>query len=104
MSERSVVISQIEQIGKEAEKDLPPLTDDLVLMDPGLDSLAIAIAATRLENALGLDPFKQSSNISYPVTLRAFISSMRMPASCRKPLRERLGSHGILPGRQATHS
>ena len=73
MSVRSV-LSQIEQIGRDAKKDLPPLTDDLVLMDPGLDSLAIAIAVTRLENAVGLDPFKQFGNISYPVTLRDFIS------------------------------
>ena len=73
MSVRAAVISQIEQIGREINKDLPPLTDDLVLMDSGLDSLAIAIAVTRLEDALGLDPFTQSSDISYPVTLGDFI-------------------------------
>ena len=74
MSVRSAVISQIEQVAREAKNNLPPLTDDLVLMDSGLDSLAIAIAVTRLENALGLDPFAESGLISYPVTLGEFIS------------------------------
>jgi acyl carrier protein len=73
MSVRAAVISHIEQIGREMNKDLPPLTDDLILMDSGLDSLAIAIAITRLEEELGLDPFTQSSDISYPVTLGDFI-------------------------------
>ena len=73
MSVREVVISQIEQIGTEINKDLPPLTDDLALMDSGLDSLAMAMAVTRLEDALGLDPFTQSSNIAYLVTLGDFI-------------------------------
>lgn len=73
MSIRSAVISQIQQIGNETKKDLPPLTDDLVLTDSGLDSLAIAITVTRLEDELGLDPFTQSDDISYPVTLGDFI-------------------------------
>jgi len=73
MSVRAAVISHIEQIGREINKDLPQLTDDLVLMDSGLDSLAIAIAVARLEDELGLDPFTQSSDISYPVTLGDFI-------------------------------
>ena len=73
MSIRSAVISQIQQVGRETKKDLPPLTDDLVLLDSGLDSLAIAIVVTRLEDTLGLDPFTESDDISYPVTLGDFI-------------------------------
>lgn len=74
MSVRAAVISHIEQIGREINKVLPPLTDDLVLMDSGLDSLAFAVAITRLEDALGLDLFTSlSSGISYPVTLGDFI-------------------------------
>ena len=73
MSIRSAVISQIEQIGTEAKKDLPPLKDDLALLDSGLDSLTIAIIVTRLEDTLGLDPFTESDDISYPVTLGDFI-------------------------------
>ena len=73
MSIRSAVISQVQQIGIEAKKDLPPLTDDLALLDSGLDSLTIAIVVTRLEDTLGLDPFTESDDISYPVTLGDFI-------------------------------
>jgi acyl carrier protein len=73
MSIRSAVISEIQQIGGESKKDLPPLTDDLVLLHSGLDSLAIAILVTRLEDTLGLDPFTESDDVSYPVTLGDFI-------------------------------
>ena len=73
MSIRSAVISQVQQIGIEAKKDLPPLTDDLALLDSGLDSLTIAIVVTRLEDTLGLDPFTESDDISYPVTLGDFV-------------------------------
>lgn len=73
MSIRSAVISQIQQIGGETKKHLPPLTDDLALLDSGLDSLGIAIVVTRLEDTLGLDPFTESDAISYPVTLGDFV-------------------------------
>src|SRR5690349_7768245 len=69
MSIKLTIISQIEQIARESRKDLPSLTDDLVLVHSGLDSLAIAILVTRLEDILGLDPFTESDDISYPVTL-----------------------------------
>jgi hypothetical protein len=73
MSIESIIISAIHQIGGETEKDLPPLTDDLVLLDSGLDSLAIAILVTRLEDTLGLDPFTESDDTPPPVTLGEFI-------------------------------
>jgi aryl carrier-like protein len=47
MSIKSAIILQIQQIAGETEKDLPPLTDDLALLELGLDSLAIAILVTR---------------------------------------------------------
>src|SRR5260221_10700556 len=65
MSIRSAVISQIQQIATETNKHLPPLTDDLALLDSGLDSLTIAIVVTRLEDTLGLDPFTETDDISY---------------------------------------
>jgi acyl carrier protein len=73
MSIRSTVISQIQEIAGEGNKTLPPLTDDLVLLESGLDSLAIAILVARLEEALGIDPFTESDDIFYPVTLGDFI-------------------------------
>jgi acyl carrier protein len=83
MAIESAVIAQIEQIAEEMKiKDLPPLTDDLVLTRSGLDSLAIAILVTRLEETLGLDPFTESNNVSYPVTLGDFIRLYENAARC----------------------
>ena len=74
MSTRSTIYSQIEAIAAEgAVKPLPPLTDDLVLLDSGLDSLAIAILVARLEEKLGFDPFTESDEVYFPVTLGDFI-------------------------------
>jgi len=73
MSVRTAVISEIRQIAEHSEKDLAPLNDDLVLLDSGLDSLAIAILVARLEETLGFDPFTESDDVAYPVTLGDFI-------------------------------
>ena len=73
MSVKTTVISQVRQIAEDNKKALPPLTDDLVLLDSGLDSLAIAVLVARLEETLGLDPFTDSDEMAYPVTLGDFI-------------------------------
>jgi len=73
MSVKTTVISEIQQIAEDNKKTLPPLTDDLVLLDSGLDSLAIAILVARLEETLGFDPFTDSDDMAYPVTLGDFI-------------------------------
>jgi acyl carrier protein len=73
MSIRSTVITQIQEIAQDNQKSLPPLNDELVLLDSGLDSLAIAILVARLEETLGFDPFTESDDIYYPVTLGDFI-------------------------------
>ena len=84
MSIRSTVISLLQQIAEQGQKTLPPLTDNLVLLDSGLDSLAIAILVARLEETLGLDPFTDSDDISYPVTLGDFISLYEKAAKSRE--------------------
>jgi len=73
MSIKAAVISEIQQIAEDDRKSLPPLTDDLVLLDSGLDSLGIAILVARLEETLGFDPFTESDDVAYPVTLGDFI-------------------------------
>ena len=47
---------------------LARLTDDLELIQSGLDSLSFAIIVARLENALGLDPFTASEDALFPIT------------------------------------
>ena len=73
MSTRNIVIAQIEQVAKEQNKTLRPLTDDLNLLDSGLDSLCFAILVARLEDKIGFDPFTVSDDVEFPVTLGDFV-------------------------------
>ncbi len=73
MTIKATVLSHLEEIRRASKKRLLPLTDDLVLLDSGLDSLGLAILVTRLEDSLGLDPFTDSDITVPPVTLGEFI-------------------------------
>ena len=73
MSVRSTVISQFEQVASEQSRKLARLSDDLRLLDSGLDSLSFALIVTRLEDALGFDPFDVDDEISFPVTFGDFV-------------------------------
>jgi acyl carrier protein len=79
---RAAVISEIQQIADAGNRSLPPLTDDLVLLDSGLDSLAIAILVARLEDTLGFDPFSESDQTVYPVTLGDLIGFYEHAVEC----------------------
>ncbi|OLE83859.1 MAG: acyl carrier protein [Acidobacteria bacterium 13_1_20CM_2_65_9] len=83
MSIMEIVICEIQQIAAEKKGNLPALTDDLVLLESGLDSLGIAILVARLEETLGLDPFTESDDISYPVTLGDFVRFYENAAKSR---------------------
>ncbi len=72
---RDEITNQFRLVAAEQDKRLAPLTDDLPLLDSGLDSLCFAILVSRLEDALGVDdPFSASEDASFPVTLGQFIS------------------------------
>ena len=73
MSVRSTITSQFEQVAREQERQLAPLSDELKLLDSGLDSLSFAIIVARLEDALGTDPFSAAEEIEFPVTFGDFI-------------------------------
>ena len=75
MSARATIISEIQKIAGEQHKTLAPLTDDLVLLDSGLDSLCFAILVARLEDAFGVDPFTASDDVAFPVTLADFVTA-----------------------------
>jgi hypothetical protein len=68
MEIRSEIVSQFTQVAREQGLELAPLTDDLELIQSGLDSLSFAIVVARLENVLGLDPFSASEDALFPVT------------------------------------
>jgi acyl carrier protein len=71
MSVRSTITSLFEQVAREQQRTLAPLSDDLKLLQSGLDSLSFALIVTRLEDALGYDPFETAE--SFPVTFGDFV-------------------------------
>jgi acyl carrier protein len=73
MSVRSTIIDQFKHVAREQAKELAPLSDDLVLLESGLDSLCFAIIVARLEDTLGFDPFSAAEDVDFPVTLGDFI-------------------------------
>jgi acyl carrier protein len=73
MSIKLRIIAEIENIAKEHQQILAPLSDDLVLMDSGLDSLGFAVLVARLEDSLGIDPFTTADDGYFPVTLGEFV-------------------------------
>jgi acyl carrier protein len=73
MSLRSTIIEQTKAVSADQDKQLAPLSDDLVLLESGLDSLGFAILVTRLEDVLGFDPFTISNDAYYPVTFGDFV-------------------------------
>jgi acyl carrier protein len=73
MSVRYEVINQFKQVAKEQDKRLSPLSEDLPLLNSGLDSLCFAIIVARLEDTLGVDPLSTSEDARFPVTLGDFV-------------------------------
>jgi hypothetical protein len=73
MNVRSEIVDQFTQVAREQGTPLAPLTDDLELLNSGLDSLCFAIVVARLEGLLGLDPFSSSEDILFPVTFGEFV-------------------------------
>jgi acyl carrier protein len=73
MQVRSTVETTIIQVAGEHNKTLPPLTDDLALLNSGLDSLCLAVIVARLEDGLGVDPFSTAEDAVFPVTFGEFV-------------------------------
>lgn len=69
MNVRQVVIDQIQTVGAQQGRKLAPLTDDLALVESGLDSLCLAILVARLEDELKFDPFSAADEAAIPVTI-----------------------------------
>jgi hypothetical protein len=73
VSIRVAITTTFATVAEEQGKTLEPLTDDLALMDSGLDSLCIAIIVARLDDDLNLDPFTGGDDMMLPVTVGDFI-------------------------------
>jgi acyl carrier protein len=73
MSVRAKVASQFELVALEQKRKLARLSDDLKLLESGLDSLSFALIVVRLEESLGFDPFDAPDEMSFPVTFGDFV-------------------------------
>jgi acyl carrier protein len=73
MSLRSTIAAQFEQVAQEQKRKLARLSDDLKLLESGLDSLSFALIVARLEDAVGFDPFDSDEEMRFPVTFGDFV-------------------------------
>ena len=69
----AVILAKFRDVAAAQGKTLSPLTEDLVLLDSGLDSLCFAIIVATLEDELGYDPFTEAEDVYFPVTLGDFV-------------------------------
>jgi len=70
---RDTILDFMVTIAQQQKKTLAPLSDDLALLDTGLDSLCIAILVAGLDDELGLDPLSAPGERRFPVTVGDFI-------------------------------
>jgi acyl carrier protein len=70
---RATIIEEIHRIAALHHKALADLTDDLPLLESGLDSLCLAVLVASLDDALDIDPFTDDDELEFPVTLGDFI-------------------------------
>jgi acyl carrier protein len=71
MSMRTTIDTIFQQVAREQQRTLSQLSNDVRLMDTGLDSLSFALIVARLEDTLGVDPFQNVD--SFPVTFGDFV-------------------------------
>jgi acyl carrier protein len=73
MSVRSTVTTIFQQVAQEQQRTLVPLTDNLKLLDSGLDSLSFAIIVAKLEDEVGFDPFDSDQMVEFPISFADFV-------------------------------
>jgi len=77
MSVRSTIASLFQEVADQQHRKLAPLSDDLKLLQSGLDSLSFALIVARLEDSLGFDPFDAVDR--FPVTFGDFVKLYEIP-------------------------
>ena len=73
MTVRATILTQMENIARQQRKTLKPVTDDLALIESGLDSLCLAILVANLDDELGVDPFGAGDGVEVPKTVGEFV-------------------------------
>ena len=73
LSIRSLVARELREVAVEHGRTLVPLTDEIKLLESGLDSLGLAVLVMRLADSLGVDPFGSPESEASPVTFGEFV-------------------------------
>jgi acyl carrier protein len=73
MSVRSTITTIFNQVAQEQQRTLVPISDDVKLLESGLDSLSFAIIVAKLEDETGFDPFNSGEMIEFPITFADFV-------------------------------
>lgn len=73
MTIRTTILEQMRAIAQQQHKTLKPLTDDVSLLESGLDSLCLAILVANLDDELDLDPFGSEEGVEIPATVGEFV-------------------------------
>jgi acyl carrier protein len=73
MSVRSTITMIFEQVAQDQQRTLAPISDDLKLLESGLDSLSFAIIVAKLEDEVGFDPFNSDELVEFPITFGDFV-------------------------------
>jgi acyl carrier protein len=71
MSPKAIISDTFKQVAIEQQRTLSQLSDNVKLLDSGLDSLSFALIVARLEDSLGFDPFANVD--TFPVTYGDFV-------------------------------
>lgn len=74
MTLKATILNEIRTVAAQQSRVLAPLTDDLTLLDSGLDSLCFAILVARLEDLTGRDPFESALDTQFPSTVGEFVT------------------------------
>jgi acyl carrier protein len=75
MTIRTTIMELIVEVAEQQHKKLAPLSDNLPLLESGLDSLCIAVLVALLDDRLGLDPFAEEDGTGgLPVTIGDLIT------------------------------
>ncbi len=74
MSVRAAIFAEIRAVAADQSQPLAPLSDELPLLDTGLDSLGFAILVSRLEDVTGRDPFANADAARFPRTIGELVA------------------------------
>jgi acyl carrier protein len=70
---RNKIVNTFSEVADIRGLKIISLSDDVVLLESGLDSLGFAILVAKLEEDLGYDPFALNDDPVYPRTFEEFV-------------------------------